>query len=376
MLSDSSSSIKKSFLEKYEFIIPLLLFVILLALTLPGISWGAPDTWHPDEIVKLSIGALHGERTLDTYFDYPTLPQYVMFGVGRVLLDIGKSDWAVLVANRILSAILAGLSIILAYRLTRRIGGSIKIAGLSGLLLLCVSEMIHNGHFAHNDTYVTFFALLTVLCLIEYGRSNKGVWLYASFILVGMTASCKYNGISLIIVPVLLYLFFQRQSLRKNIFHVLGTLLSGGLLTYLGFAIGTPSSLLRPVYYFAHMIPALLHTGNYARQSDSVRGILGQYGILAGGLGQPLFFLFSISLFWTVYKTIQAWRLKADDAYSKNISILLLCLFALDLPIMLSYNYQVRFFLSMMPIIAVLSAFFINNLYGLLEQKKKKHTKY
>ena len=41
----------QNILQRYEFILPLGLFILFLALTLPGISWGATSVWHPDEIV-------------------------------------------------------------------------------------------------------------------------------------------------------------------------------------------------------------------------------------------------------------------------------------------------------------------------------------
>ncbi len=365
--------------KKYEFIIPLFLFLAFLALTLPGISWGAPDGWHPDEIVQRSIKALHGEWIFDsTNFDYPSLPSYVMFGLGKLMLGFGKTDRDIMIACRILSAILAGASIILTYVITRRVGGSISIAGLSGLLLLSVSEMQHNGHFAHNDTYITLFSLLTVLFLINYQKTEGKVWLYVSFLSVGMAASSKYNGVSLVAVPVFLYLFSQRYSLRRNLLAILETLFIGGALTFLGFAIGTPTALFRMSFYFRQMIPALLHTGNFGRQADSVRGIIGQYQILAVGLGLPLFLLFSIALIWAFYKIYQAYRSKADaqDFQAGSISTLLLCALALDLPILISYNYQLRFFLPMMPILAVIGAFFVGDLYGLIKQKEKTQYQY
>ena len=39
------------FLERYEVIIPLLLFVLFLAASLPGVNWGLPALWNPDELV-------------------------------------------------------------------------------------------------------------------------------------------------------------------------------------------------------------------------------------------------------------------------------------------------------------------------------------
>jgi hypothetical protein len=49
------------------------------------------------------------------------------------------------------------------------------------------------------------------------------------------------------------------------------------------------------------------------------------------------------------------YRSKAEvqNSQAGSISILLLCALALDLPILISYNYQLRFFLPMLPILAV-----------------------
>jgi hypothetical protein len=353
-------------LEKVEFLLPLTLFILFLAITLPGISWGAPSVWHPDEVVVRSMKALHGEWQFDEInFDYPSLPQYAMYGLGKVILGLGYSDCEVLVASRVLSALLAGLTIILTYFITRRITNNVYLAGLSGLLLLGVSEMTHNGRFAHNDTYITFFVTLAVLFLVNYRLSDQRGWLYASFIAVGMAASSKYNGISLVIVPVLLFLYTERKSLFKQPLRTFETLFIGGALTFLGYAAGTPKSFFWMSYYFKRMIPALIHTGNYARQPDSVRGILGQYASFANGVGLPLFLLFTAALLWAGYKVFQAYRFKKEEQGSRTdvLVLLLLSILALDLPIMISYNYPVRFFLPMMPIFAVLGALFVGDLY-------------
>ena len=360
-------------LEKVEYLLPVTLFVLFLAITLPGISWGAPSVWHPDEVVVRSMKALHGEWKFDEInFDYPSLPQYAMYGLGKIILGMGYTDTEFLIASRVLSAVLAGLTIVLTYFITRRITNNIYIAGLSGLLLLAVSEMNHNGRFAHNDTYITFFVTLAVLFLINYRLSGQRGWLYASFVGVGMAASSKYNGISLVIVPVLLYLYTDRQSLFKQPLRTFETLFIGGALTFLGYAAGTPKSFFWMSYYFKRMIPALIHTGNYARQPDSVRGILGQYASFANSVGLPLFILFAAAFLWAGYKVFQTYGLKKEgqDPRADVLSILLLSILALDLPIMISYNYPVRFFLSMMPVFAVLGALFIADLYRQIQARR------
>ncbi len=363
----------KLLLEKYEFVIPLALFIIFLAITLPGISWGGLNGWHPDEIVVRSIKALHGQWKFDEInFDYPSLPQYVMFGLGKIILGMGYTDLEVLIASRLLSAILAGLMIVLSYFITRRITNNIYTSGLSGLLLLSVSEMTHNGRFAHNDTYITFFVALTILFLVNYKITYRRGWLYASFISIGMAASSKYNGITLVLVPIALYLSSQRHSFLKRPLRILETLFIGGVLTFLGYAVGTPKSFFWMTYYFKRMIPALLHTGNYARQPDSVRGILGQYGSFENGVGLPLSILFAGAFLWTGYRLFLSYRSRTANKDSRTgfLAILLLSILALDLPILVSYNYPTRFFLSMMPIFAVLSVLFIDDLYQQIKFRK------
>src|SRR5258708_10401864 len=99
-----NSKTEKSFFEKYEFIVPLALFILFLIFTLPGISWGAPDIWHPDEVVYISIRSLHTDLDFDSSnFNHPHLPIYTMLGLGKTILALGQTDKEVLIAARILS---------------------------------------------------------------------------------------------------------------------------------------------------------------------------------------------------------------------------------------------------------------------------------
>jgi len=359
------SKTKQSFFEKYEFSMPLALFILFLLLTLPGISWGAPDTWHPDEIVIRSINALDDPtyKFDEGNYDYPTLPQYVMYGLGKIVLALGFTD--VLLVARVFSALLAGLTVMLTYILARRVGATVYVAGLGGLLLICVSEMEHNGRYAHNDTFLIFFTTLAVLCVVEYFKGQNKLWLYASLFVVGLAASCKYIGGSLLIVPLGIYLLEQLPNLRKQPLVIAETLFIGGALTFLGYAAGTPKALFWMTYYFKRVFAALQWQVSYGKQPGSVRGILGQYEVMANGLGLALIILFGAAFIWMCYQVVKSQRsgeLKPGSQIGTR-AIVLFAIFVLDLPMLISYNYQLRYFLTLMPLLAVLTALFVEALY-------------
>ena len=73
------------FLFRNEKFIPVILLLIFVAVTLPGISWDAPSLWNPDELFWRVNMALGGEMKFDETepdFNYPSLPKHIMYGVG------------------------------------------------------------------------------------------------------------------------------------------------------------------------------------------------------------------------------------------------------------------------------------------------------
>ncbi|OQY88147.1 MAG: hypothetical protein B6D38_10645 [Anaerolineae bacterium UTCFX1] len=360
-----TSKFKEMFLKKRGYIAPLALFLIFLAFTLPGVSWGAPGIWHPDEIVVRVISALHGEWKFSEYnFDYPDLPQYAMFYLGKIILALGYSDGEILMASRFLSVALGGLIIVLSYFITRRIGGSVRTAFLAGLLLICVTPLSSNARFAHNDMYVVFFITFIILFLLCYLQTGRRGWLYAAFTTVGMAASSKYTGGSMAFVVLIVYFILHWKTLCADWFRIAETLFIGGTLMALGYALGTPKALTWMAYYFKRVFAVLNWQVNYGRNPGSVRGIIGQYAVLQDGLGTALFLILALSFLWACFRVARSLRNRSLTKESRvgGFAVLLLTIFAIDFPIMLSYNYQLRYFLPLMPPLAILAAFFIEKL--------------
>jgi hypothetical protein len=118
-------------------------------------------------------------------------------------------------------------------------------------------------------------------------------------------------------------------------------------------------------YYFKRVFSALQWQVNYGHVPGSVRGFVGQYPVLFNRLGIVLFLLFVSGFLWVCYQVIQALRTKTmtQDSQTSEFTVLLLALFALDLPMMVSYNYQFRYFLTVLPILAIFAGFFVQWIY-------------
>jgi hypothetical protein len=247
-------------------------------------------------------------------------------------------------------------------------GYNVYVAGTSGLLVLVNSEMIHNGHFAHNDTFVTFFSTLTILFLVLYKTKGQRGWLYATFYSAGLAISSKYSAVTLFVLPILVYIWMARGSLTKRPLRILETLFIGSALTYLGYATGTPKALTWMAYYMKRLIPALIYNSNYGVLPDTAKGIIGQYAVVLSSIGLPLFLIFALALSWTVYKIFVNWK-SGDLKDESNRILLLLAILVIDLPIAVSYNYPIRFFLPLMPLLAILGALFVHDMYMLARTK-------
>ena len=362
------------FLIRYERLIPPLLFLIFLLLTVPGISWGAPDIWNPDELVARADLALGGELKFDETepdFNYPSLPKYVMYGVGKLVYGLGYSRTEFLISARLVSVILGGLTVILIYLLARAMGGSIYTGLLAAFLTIFNSEFAHNARFAHNDLYLVFFITLAIYSLIKYRLASKKLWLYAAFFEIGLAASSKYNGVVLIVVPVIFFLFTVWREKGKGFLGILETLFIGLILGFLGYAAGTPKSLSWMSFYLKRATPAIFRHAVYGVQPDSVVGLFGQWGTFEHALGAPVYYLSLIALAWFCVKLVLYYlrRVKANDEAMDTILILLMAILVFDLPILFSYNYQPRFFLPFVPFFSILAGLFVDDLVNLATKR-------
>ena len=351
--------------NRTDLLISLALFLLFAAITLPGVWWGAPSFWHPDELAKNVYKMVEGEYRIDpTYFNYPFLPKNVMLLTGKALDRLGYSRYAYIVTVRSMNALLAGLIIVLIYQITRWLGGG-RLAGLVAAgMIMTSSEMALNARIAHNDIYLATFTTLAVTFVIQYRVSGKKSWLYASFFTIGLAGSSKYNGLGLAVMPVFMLLYDQREKLKQNAFEIFKTLLVGGGWFLVGFLIGTPQAITQFSIFRQYFSVSMFQHAGFDRQPDTPVGIIGQWAVLGESMGMAAAILFLVSVLYHVILLIRGgrWIVDKGDKRRQGIEVILVALVSLNLPMLMVYNYAARFYLPMMILAAVLVGLFVGDL--------------
>jgi hypothetical protein len=356
-----------SFFTRYEFLLPSIVFLLFLASSLPGIDWGAPSLWNPDELVWRVGSALRGELVFDVTepdFNYPSLPKYVMYAIGSITYGMGRSDVAFLVAARAFSCLLGALVGVLVYLISRRIGANQWIAFLAGLLYVVSGVAAANGRLAHNDLYLQFFTVLCLYFVILFQYTHSKLWLYASFISVGMAASSKYTGASMVLLPVGVFIIMNWTNMRREWLRSLGTLLAGGVLVIVGYGIGTPRLFYAPLEYLGMAIPAALRFSQFGFYSEIPVGVYGQWGVFEDAVGIFAYYLFLMAFVWFVVRFIlyKLGKAEMNEMMMAGIIILVMNVALFDLPFLISINYIPRHFIPFVPLFAMLGAFFIGEI--------------
>lgn len=361
------------FIQRNEWVLPLFIFLLFLAVSLPGVSWGAPALWNPDELIWRVDSALRGEMIFDVTepdFNYPSLPKYVMYAIGSLVYATGRSSFAFIVAARSFSCLFGALAGVLTYSIARMIGANKRISTLAGILYVTSGVAAANGRFAHNDLYLQFFSTLCIFFIIKYQYARSMYSLYASFFCVGLAASSKYTGGSLIFLPVAVYVVANWAEIRSRWLLMIGNLFLGGVISLLGYGLGTPKALFAPVYYFSNVIPALRNYPQYGFNSGSPIGLFGQWAVFEGAVGIFVYYVFILAFLWFTMR-LALWKMgraSLESRMARGVGILISAVLIFDLPFVISINYIGRYFIPFVPFLAILAAFFIDEIINLAKR--------
>jgi hypothetical protein len=249
----------------------LLIIVLAVLLRLVGIQHDFPYIFHPDEptIVRSALGIRFAINP--GHFDWPHLYVYinyfifmgfaflrdnlVLLGLKDFIAGLAPIVWndklIFYLISRILTGIIGGLTVLPIYLTTKRLFGK-GPALISALLFAFAPMHIRNSHRALPDAPMLFLmswgVYFTARIISDLDPSSYG----KAGLLIGLSASTKYNGILAAIgVPLahLLRIIKHRRlgyGEKEAFVSVRGVwvLVMSGLYAVLGFVIGTPFSVL------------------------------------------------------------------------------------------------------------------------------------
>ncbi len=126
--------------------------------------------------------------------------------------------------NRILTALIAVLSIFILYKIVKIITNNKKMAVLAAFLVSIVRMHIALSAWATTDIPVSFFIILTIYFSLLYILKKEDKYLYFSLISTGLTAATKYNGALVFFIPfiaVLLTFWKDKKRIKNYIWPLL-----------------------------------------------------------------------------------------------------------------------------------------------------------
>jgi hypothetical protein len=281
---------------------PLLPPILILSLTLNlwGNRWGAPDSWHPDEVVGRSIRMV-SERTLNPgHFSKGGLHYYVV-ATGAVIPVLSfhrvfqsrrsateadaPDDWQARHRVRIIQlarAISAALST-LTVAITIAIGAMLFdtwVGYLAGLFLTLSMYFVAVAHFATVDADVNYLYWLScVFGLLVWKRGDR-VWYGLAGITAGLAIGAKIDRLVLLI-PLLSSHLLRREGLASRRLLLLVTLVP------VGFVMANPMLVLSPFEFLDGFTRSLFF--NYLRGNPGPWLYVRALEYMKAGLGVPLF---------------------------------------------------------------------------------------
>jgi hypothetical protein len=224
-----------------------------------GLRFGLPQTnARPDEnvIIDVTVQFLRGHFR-PTFYDYPWLYMwtatglYLLYyvwglftGLFNSLADFAASwrtNWIpFFVINRALSAVLGSATVLVVFRIARRLWD--EGTGLIAALFMALAFLhVRDSHYGTTDVTMTFLLMLSLSCLIGAHLENRRGHFLAAGLIGGFAAAAKYNAL-LLAVPIV-------ASYALNVFEAAGgriraardpRLLLFGIPFLAGFLIGAP----------------------------------------------------------------------------------------------------------------------------------------
>lgn len=191
----------------------ILAFILLLAATfrLQNINWDNGHQLHPDErAIVMTVEKLKFPDTLAEFlspesswnphfFAYGSFPMYLLRVTGNAvsILDPALGQYmSINLVGRVLSALADLLSVILIYKIARKLFNS-QIGLLSAFFYTISVLPIQLSHFFAVDTFLTSFMLATLYFLILFYEKPRVKWAILVGLFFGLSLSTKISAVVL-----------------------------------------------------------------------------------------------------------------------------------------------------------------------------------
>lgn len=219
------------------------------ALRLVGLSYGLPHVYNADEphIVNMAVSLAGGPRPYS--FKYPTLWPEVLaaaygawfvfwsgFGLLRGALafaaEYAFKPTGFYLIGRFLAAFAQLAALALIARLER--AGDSKRWAYGAALLAFSPTLVELAHSVKPDSFMLLLVAGATAAALRHQQNGRRGWLLASAFLAGLACSTQYTAVPAGLIVPLAWLLCEKGP------GPLSWLVQAGLMSLLGFALGTP----------------------------------------------------------------------------------------------------------------------------------------
>jgi 4-amino-4-deoxy-L-arabinose transferase-like glycosyltransferase len=186
-----------------------------------GLDWGRPYVYHPDEyyVAKQAFAMVSAGDPLPHNFFYPSLLIDLQAFVTVVLhawrgwplttdppglleTEFLRTQFPYVLAGRAIVAMTGVATIVVTIEFGRRLAG--WTAGLAaGLAVAVIPLSVVNAHYLTTDVPSALICALCGLATLIASRRDRYRWWLLAALLAGLAGSTKWNGLSVVGVPLL-----------------------------------------------------------------------------------------------------------------------------------------------------------------------------
>ena len=372
----------------------LLLLIILFGafFRFYGLNWDQGHHLHPDErFLTMVTGALEWPKNLAGYFSTATSPlnphnqnfSFFVYGTFPIFLTkflsqiFNFADYNNLTLfGRTLSGFFDVLTILLIFLIGKKVF-SFKV-GLFSSFLYSISVLpIQLSHFYTTDIFLNFFLILSLYLLINQLYSKNVIWSLLCGIAFGLAMASKINAVTFGSVLAIIFL----SLLVKQKIKILPSILFFVLGTFLAFRIFQPYAFGGPTFFDISLNPKFIQNleelNNLGQPGSSfppavqwnntIPIIYPLKHMILWGLGLPLGIISLLSIFFVVSVILK--KIKRNFRSLDNKIIILIALVFATLAIFtyqgLQFAKPVRYFITIYPLLALMSGYFLEEILKL-----------